>query len=500
MAVAPEQIVVVSDIHLGEDLIQKGPPSLQHYINRLNEQFVAFVDWLRERPKSGPIDLVINGDMFDFVKISLRPDPREAYMRWQQGLSATEKRHGLDNSPERVEWKLERILESHRPAFISLAELVGDGNRLHIVAGNHDREFYYPEIVTHLRRALSDLYFSRHRVQDTAAARAAFSARLDFSMWFHVTQGGVYIEHGHQYDPYCSFEYLLAPRKRPEEMKVALPLTHKAIPYFADLMGDMSTHNLDTRGLGYYFRMLFRMGPKRVGVLLWAYVRAVASILREAGGKGREARRALESEHLTERSEVATKYALSEPQIHALDALHATPAEFSLMKMIQCFYVDRFALAFVVLVGLALQTWLLDDRLWRFSAFAVTIVAAALVSEWLGTKRRFDTRQFLREGAAGVARTLRSRVVIFGHSHKPEVVALDGGAHYINIGSWISRAALLGESAWGMTFAWIGPQSGGGASGLYRWVGTKREAKLVHPLGGEPAADEAPELAAASAS
>src|SRR5262249_52271864 len=162
---------------------------------------------------------------------------------------------------------LERILESHRPLFLSLAEFVGDENRLHIVAGNHDREFYYPEIVAHLRRALCDLYFAHHRDRDTAAARAEYERRLDFSMWFHLTPGGVYIEHGHQYDPYCSFEYLLAPRKRPEEMKVALPLTHKAIPYFADLMGDMSTHNLDTRGLSYYFRMLFRMGPKRVGIL-----------------------------------------------------------------------------------------------------------------------------------------------------------------------------------------------------------------------------------------
>lgn len=477
---ASEQIVVVSDIHLGEDLVQKGPPTLQHYINRLNEQFVAFVDWLRARRTHGPIDLVINGDMFDFVKISLRPDAREAYMRWQQGLTQSEQRHGLDNSPERVEWKLERILDSHRPLFISLAELVGEGNRLHIIAGNHDREFYYPEIVAHLCRALSDLYFARHRDLDTQQARAEFERRLDFSMWFHLSPGGVYIEHGHQYDPYCSFEYLLAPRKRPEEMKVALPLTHKAIPYFADLMGDLSTHNLDTRGLSYYFRMLFRLGPRRIGQLLWAYVRAVASILREAGGKGRVARLALESEHLAERREVATKYKLSEEQIETLDALHATPAEFSLVKMIQCFYVDRFALAFLVLCALGLQTLLIDDRLWRLGAFAATAIAGFFTSEWLGTKRRFDTRAFLRDGAAGVARVLKTPLVIFGHSHKPEVVKQDGGSHYINIGSWISRAALLGESEWGMTFAWVGPENG--VSGLYRWVGTKNDAQLVQPL------------------
>jgi hypothetical protein len=103
-----------------------------------------------------------------------------------------------------------------------------------------------------------------------------------------------------------------------------------------------------------------------------------------------------------------------------------------------------------------------------------------LTSEWLGSKRRFDTRAFLREGAAGVARTLGSKLVIFGHSHKPEVIPLENGGHYMNIGSWISRAALLGESDWGMTFAWIGPDSG--PSGLYRWAGNTREAKLVQAL------------------
>lgn len=482
---ALEQIVVVSDIHLGEDLAQHGPASLQEYISRLNEQFVTFLEWLSAARGDTAMTLVINGDMFDFIKISLRPDPREAYMRWQQGLSKKENVLGLGNSPEHVVWKLERILENHRPLFWRLAQFLGEGNRLQIVAGNHDREFYYPEIMSTLTTSLADIYFSQHPGEESA--RAAFEARVQFSMWFHYSETGVYIEHGHQYDPYCSFEYLLAPLKREGDTQVALPLTHRAIPYFANLAGEVSTHNLDTRGIGYYLRELTRLGPKFLVSALWAYVRAVFAVLREAGPKGQRARRSLAAQHEEQRREVATKYALSEEVVRALDSLHATPAEFSFWKMVQAFYVDRFALFFVTLFGLGTEAWLIGDRVVRLSAMGVTSLAWFITSEFLARSRRFDTRVALRDGAAGVARVLHPRLIVFGHSHKPETAKTSSGA-YLNIGSWISRAALLGESEWGMTFAWVNPQ--GKPSGLYRWLGTQRDVALVEAVDAAPAKEK----------
>jgi UDP-2,3-diacylglucosamine pyrophosphatase LpxH len=474
-------LFVVSDIHLGEDLVQHGPPTLQTYITRLNAEFVAFVEWLRGQAKNRPSTLVINGDMFDFVKISLRPDPREAYMRWRQGISKQEHKLGLDNSPDRVVWKLERIIENHRPAFLALARFVRDGHTLRIIAGNHDREFYYDEVVAALREMIADLAGTDGAYGE--GERAAVIGRIDVSMWFHM-QDKVYIEHGHQYDPYCSFEYLLAPRKRKDEIKIALPLTHRAIPYFADLLGDMSTHNLDTKGMGYYLQLGTKFGPRTVARLFWAYIRAVTSILREAGGKGREAKRALEGEHLEERKDVAAKYGLTDDLLSKLDALHATPAEFSLIKMIQCFYVDRFMLFGASLLGILLEGWLIDERLPRMLTQLVTALITLFASDYLGRKRRFDTRAMLRGGARGVEQVLAPELVIFGHSHKPELVPLAQG-HYMNIGSWVSRAALLGEAEWGMTFAWVGAE----VSGLYRWAGASKAPKLVQAIEHQAAAN-----------
>ncbi len=468
-----EQIVVVSDIHLGEDLAERGPASLQEYVSRLNEEFVRFLEWLSAQRQSEPIALVINGDMFDFVKISLRPNPREAYMRWRQGLSPREERMGLDNTPEHVVWKLERILENHRPLFFRLAQFIGEGNRLQIVAGNHDREFYYPEVMAALRAQLADLYFGAKEVGDE---RPAFMERVQFSMWFHLTEGGVYIEHGHQYDPYCSFEYLLAPLKRDGEIRVALPLTHRAIPYFADLLGDMSTHNLDTRGFVDWLKQVASAGPRLMFRGLWAYARAVVAVLSEAGPKGMRMRKSLADKHSEERRVVAERYGLAEDTVRALDSLHATPAEFSFFKMVQAFYVDRFAISIGALTLVGLEAWILPSALSRVVAMGATLAGWLAGSTYLARTRKLDTRQLLRDGASNVYKLLHPKLIVFGHSHKPEVIGGATGA-YINIGSWISRAALLGDAPWGMTFAWIHPPAK--PTGLYRWLGTQRDVALV---------------------
>ena len=115
-------------------------------------------------------------------------------------------------------------------------------------------------------------------------------------------------------------------------------------------------------------------------------------------------------------------------------------------------------------------------RLARITAMGATALSWFVISEFLARSRRFDTRMALRDGAAGVARVLQPKLIVFGHSHKPEMARTSSGA-YLNIGSWISRAALLGESEWGMTFAWVNPP--GKPSGLYRWLGTQRDAALV---------------------
>lgn len=490
-----QQIVVVSDIHLGEDLIEYGPPSLQRFVNRLNEEFVSFLSWLKQTQRERPVLLAINGDMFDFIKLSLRPTRTEAETRFKQEVSHDEWRFGLENTPERVLWKLERILEHHRPLFILLADLVGEGHSLHIIAGNHDREFYYPQVIERLRATLADLYFSRNPARDSKSARDDFATRMQIDLWFYhfapaalgqgaseqaAPMGGVYVEHGHQYDAFCSFEYLLTPVKKPGDLKIALPLSHRAIPFFADLVGDMSTHNLDTKGFVEHLKALFQLGPRLISAFLIAYFKAVVILFKESGDKERIVRAHLQKEHEQERDRLAHEKALPPPLLKALDDLHARPAEFDMFKMAQGFYADRFIWLFALLVVLALDLLFVKGALAKLISGLLVACVMFVGLKILGSMRAYDTRVVLRKAAARIDALLRPDVIIFGHSHKPELCPLAHG-HYINIGSWISRAAATGEAEWGMTFAWIDLQKQK-PSGLYRWVGTQKNAVLVQPL------------------
>src|SRR4051812_16623007 len=77
-AAAPleENVLVISDIHLGEDIVSTGPDHLSEYIRALNRELADFIASHRQRRDEGRVwHLVINGDMFDFVKVSLVPEP-----------------------------------------------------------------------------------------------------------------------------------------------------------------------------------------------------------------------------------------------------------------------------------------------------------------------------------------------------------------------------------------------------------------------------------------
>src|SRR5207244_11856275 len=57
---------------------------------------------------------------------------------------------------------------------------------------------------------LAEQYHRREKLKGTFDPEALVS-RLAFRTWFVAHPGRVHIEHGHQHDPYCSFEYHLAP-------------------------------------------------------------------------------------------------------------------------------------------------------------------------------------------------------------------------------------------------------------------------------------------------
>ncbi|MEL6544589.1 MAG: metallophosphoesterase [Myxococcota bacterium] len=207
------RLLVISDIHLGEDVIDHGDTDFSDYIQALNRELAGFV--AHYRAIDAEWHLVINGDMFDFVKIS---------------MSEKDLENADDNTPETVARKLDRIFEIHRPLFKELAEFVRSGHRLTLIEGNHDAETFFPEV---RERFLSNLLALAHRAGRTegeSVDEASLTDRVCFRTWFEAEPGRFHIEHGHAYDEFCSFEYNLAPYDRPGSERLATPLTHTTMP------------------------------------------------------------------------------------------------------------------------------------------------------------------------------------------------------------------------------------------------------------------------------
>lgn len=119
-----------------------------------------------------PVDLVFNGDTFDFLKVSFR----EGYPR--------------HISAEVALGKTVRVAAAHPGFFNAVRRFVAHERaprRVHFIIGNHDPEIVFPE------------------VQDLIRTLAGGSERILFP-GFELDIGAVHIEHGNQSDPLFRFD------------------------------------------------------------------------------------------------------------------------------------------------------------------------------------------------------------------------------------------------------------------------------------------------------
>lgn len=450
-----QRVLVISDIHLGEDVIDHGEVDFSEYIAALNRELAGFVAHYRR--VDADWHLVINGDMFDFVKIS---------------MSEADLENADENTPVTVARKLDRIFEIHRPLFKELAEFVRVGHRLTLVEGNHDAETFFPEV---RERFTSNLAAFAHRssvAQGEPLDEAAFVQRIRFQTWFEAVPGRYHIEHGHAYDEFCAFEYNLAPYDRPGSNRLATPLTHTTIPYFTRALGDFSTHGIDSMTTWQHLKLMFGMGPKMFWVLTKLYLHVVWEVLQKAGGRGRAERAALAEQHAQELRGLAERSPYGLETLRALDALRALPAEYSVTKMVCVFHADRIFVILLAVAGLAAGFGLGGSIGWVLAISAGSV--GALLTHLAKGQRSGRAWLALERASAEIARVTGARYVVFGHSHRPLLLDLQAAygisrfgerAYYLNTGSWVTREILRGEDGTGMTFVELGPE---GAS-LRRW-------------------------------
>jgi len=460
----PCNYLVVSDLHLrgGFDNPTEG---LYHF----DEEFADFLRYYRlHRGSNRPWHLVIGGDFIEFLYITDRPDPNERLLRGCTFMES-EYRYGAGTESPKSRWKLDRILRSSHPQLLlALARFVAEGNEVIVLRGNHDSEMFWPEVQEHFRRLIAE-----HHPADVSymAMKEAVAQRVQFPEWFLYVPDLLYVEHGCQYDQFCSFQYFMYPVVPESPTRIQMSIAELSIRYFTNQMkmiNAMAAENIKSVSeyIGWVLRGNWSMLPRTFNL----YTGMVRRVLAKSGRPDPQAESAVRAEH--ERRVAATDehFGLPPGTAALVDAMHSTPVMRFPFAMAQFLAIDLIAGSLALaLAAAAVLIW------YPARVGLLALVGAAALAALIGyigalRFRRVTEAAELNRTAGRLAQLFKVPYVIFGHSHGAGRWSLPGGGTYVNVGTWVPE----GDAAYFVYFAAEG--EGAAHTGrLWRWQKAKRE-------------------------
>lgn len=428
--------LVVSDLHLAD--IEDHADGWKRHKGRdgvFTGELVAMVDEHLDKVAAGDtFTLVLNGDIFDFDLVTALPTDGTLGT-----LSANERRYGLDATEVKSRWKLDLILDHHDVFLAALARLVSAGHKVVLIAGNHDRELCF------------DAVAERFVERVLAVAGSVDRSCVIVEPWFFHVPGEIYVEHGHQYEHYSSYQHNLDPtyektsRVRSgvdgglsKERHLALSTGNLSNRYLLSNIGFFNPHATDfILSAGGYFMHWWRKYAltRRSLILTWfmGSLRALFALL-----SIRRAQRRAPPPAYDERIAAAgRRYGLSGETARRLHALMASPITGRFGKIVREFWIDRVILS-LSLTGATVALSLSPAALWV--KLVIPLLAFPLVwflyGWFVGDKNALTTGYETHRHARLIAGLVDSPVIVFGHTHGSEIVPLAKGLDYANSGTW----------------------------------------------------------------
>lgn len=424
-------MLVFSDVHLGSDLNDHGPsPRRSHLIDRDLERLLRH--YAATAPKNADRwHVVIAGDFIDFIGMTIDASEHERSSLTE--LTDEERAHGLGSAEDHARRKLARVAARHEGVFEALAAMVAEGHALTIVHGNHDVDFHWDTVKADFRALLAAHVVARKPAPD----QAELHARIGFEPWFFYWQNVAYIEHGHQYDPYCATDHPMVPLSPLDPRRLMTGFGQIMLRHVVRHTEGMKEHGHETTGVLWYFAFGIRLGLRGLLKLGVSFARACRALFRLRSVHFSKAAETLRVEHERRLGALAEATRIGVRRLRSLAALQVPPVTRSIRGIMASVLLDRIALGFLSLlalfgVGIA--------ALFHTSAlFAALVVlgAWAAVHAYFTLSRRIDPAEEMLVRARGVAKVLGTAFVVMGHTHQPtEAVLEEGVSRYINLGSW----------------------------------------------------------------
>jgi UDP-2,3-diacylglucosamine pyrophosphatase LpxH len=424
--VVSQNILVVSDLHFGEELLPGASADRRHAVELGSTAFREFLRYHTARRRDGrPWRLVIAGDLFDFMSVVVASVPNRPTHGTRSTRSTRDERaFGLRRGALPGIERLRQICEAHRPMLADLARFAAAGHSIDIIAGNHDVELLLPDVAAELRRQIAAT-----RPIDTKALE-----RIRVVPWFVYVPGVAWIEHGHVYDEGCSFEFNLAPMD-PKDGWLIHNADTAAVRYLGSAAPELDPHGTESWSFWGYLRYAMSHGQSRAAIWL-GYARFVKSLfVARALHRSRKRRERRQREHHARLAQVAADNAMPLDQLRAIDRLARAPLTLSARRVARMLMLDRFGLGLGLAI-LAIALLVLLPIAWAIVGVLAGVGAAFAISRWLGA--HLVTSQLpMRSVPARLRKLVDAPVIVFGHTHDPRWQRLHSGGIYANTGTWL---------------------------------------------------------------
>jgi hypothetical protein len=411
--------VVISDIHLCE--VEPGEGPWMRYRQRPflpDDELARMLDALRASVRGHRLTLVLNGDVFDFDAPRVIGD---------ESLF-----HDLPRLAEHAVPQMAAILDDH-PVFVAaLGRVLAEGHTVVFISGNHDVQLTLPEVRALLSARLIEAAVASSRLRaDDTALRAQVRARVLFRAWFHMTGDGVLVEHGHLYDPYCSYRYPMAPY-RSGRREIMPTMGSVGTRVLVARLGYFNPHvdsSIMMTKLGYlrHWARYYALSRRSIS-LIWAYgtARVLGTLVRTrerpCAARFRGNVFACARETGQPASSIARHARLFEP-----------PADGRLWRIVRELWIDRLSVA---LLGLALGIVWMARAGWPWALLGALGPSLVFVYERLVPKVPIE-ETWLRVGSVArrIAELHAARAVVFGHTHHAKG-SWEDDIFFGNSGSW----------------------------------------------------------------
>lgn len=460
--------IILSDIHLADaEPPHPGNPLWKRFKRPklfVDRTFRSFLEYIQKEVE-GEIELVLNGDIFDFDSVMVLPEHPRFSISW------LERSRGLSSEEDKSQFKLEVILSDHHIWTSSMREFIRAGNRVVFIIGNHDMELHWPSVQDALLKKLELTDLEKERVR--------------FCEWYYISNRDTLIEHGNQYDNYCLCSNPVHPLiKKAGKIFVRLPFGNLAGKYMLNGMGLFNPHAESSfikssvkEYAIFYYKYVMRTQPFLIATWFWSAVATFVYSMSEG------LMPVLKDPLMVVAREksISKKSNSSSAVLHGLKALHVHPAVYNPIRILKELWLDRAFLLVLILLGsfwffstvnvfAAVSIW------WFIIPFLLLLPFFIFYASSVESELQKIEKQTL-EKAPFSAKIANVKRVVHGHTHHELHTGLDG-IELLNTGTWSPayRDVECTKPYGRKCFAWLKPapvEAGSTSSAriaeLYEW-------------------------------